>query len=171
MYKCRVDGCDREFESARGRATHEHWHKKSYRKLMAKANSEGTTRAWKDTEYRAKMSEAHSDRWKDPDNIRASSLTRIRQLQDLESSWNANNARYGIRGYHISPKAGKIHYRSDRELAAYQLLDQMTPVVRYWVELHVVPYPDMNSGPYHTLVDITVHYNCLLYTSPSPRDS
>lgn len=43
-------------------------------------------------------------------------------------------------GYHKSPKAGKVHYRSSYELKYYRLLDADPSVITYIPEPFIIPY-------------------------------
>ena len=60
-------------------------------------------------------------------------------------------------GYHHSPKAGKVHYRSSYELAFYQQLDQESEVSTYEVEAVQIPY--YFDGRQRTYIpDVLIHY-------------
>jgi hypothetical protein len=84
--------------------------------------SERNVRKWKDKAYRDNLVQKAKDRWTNP---------------DYRSKITGNG--YGS-GYHDSPIAGRIHYRSSWEKRAYEILDCNEWLMTYAVEAIHIPY-------------------------------
>lgn len=65
----------------------------------------------------------------------------------------------GRSGYHNSPKAGTIYYRSSYELAAFQKLDADIRVIKYMPEPFTLEYLNSNGKIRRYRPDILVCYD------------
>lgn len=86
----------------------------------------------KSVEHRKVVSEALFRRWDNPEY-------RDRTLNFIKENLLGREDIY-VTGFHDSPKAGLIHYRSSYELQAYKLLDEDPTVVSYGSETYIVKY-------------------------------
>jgi hypothetical protein len=135
--------------------------------------SERNKKKWSDPVYRAKMidlfsermtkqhqdpkfSEAHSNRM----SIRMSKM--MKELhKDPEFAKRRQRRLHVSRaysGYHNSPKAGNLYYRSSWELNAFIYLYNNHQVKRYKIEPFGIPYSDHNHDERTYYPDILVEY-------------
>ena len=129
-----------------------------FRKKM----SDSAKRRASTDEYKAWQSEKSKKMWQDPEMRAHLSSERKRVAKEM---WTRPEFRekmagkngWGNGGHHVSPKVGRVYYRSSYELAAYKILDQLNTVKYYEVEPFGIPYI-YNDEEHNYYPDILVLY-------------
>jgi len=138
------------------------WKNNIKRDELIKRQKDRDNNFWKNVDYRNKMSILAKQRcenpnsgfglknmWKNPefrkiitsdDKVSKKSL---KQFLDPSCMWGKYG--YGKNGWHLSPKAGKIYYRSHLELNAYKILDNDDNILKYETESKIIPYEYLNK--------------------------
>lgn len=136
--------------------------------------SKRTTKMWQDPEYRQKLIEAHKGIIPTKESLlkmvktkrergtdKKSKETRNRMSQAQTKSYLSGKMKKSSRGnngFYFSKKNNKnIWYRSNYELVAYGILEQLSKVKSYEIEPFSIQYEWQNST-HRTIPDILVTY-------------
>lgn len=101
-----------------------------------------------DDPRRVRQREAAAAAMRRPDVRDACSIKKTQQIQ---------SGTYYARGYHESPKAGRVYYMSGWELRRFQELDHDPQVISYRVQPCAVPY-EWHGEPHRYTPDLLIQY-------------
>ncbi len=136
------------------------WSSPKFRREHAKRNRTKARNFWGDPIRSAEASIASSKRMiarcKDPNSgVGYANLWKTKKFQDAHHNAELG---HGTHGTHISPKAGRVRYRSTWELEAYQILDSAKNVMKYEVEPFCIEYEWIDDKARKHWPDILIHY-------------
>lgn len=123
----------------------------------------------KRTESRKKFNQEHPGHYnKSPEHRQKISDSVSKGILEGKGNGYFKNSK---RGTHLSPKAGKVYYRSAYELKAFEMLDLDEKVKTYTHDSYRIPYRVSNGTRYYIL-DLTVFYvdNSVKYVEVKPKD-
>lgn len=116
-----------------------------------------------DTEFREKVDALSSIRMLEYDKdekfcaARSAGVSKSITKLNADPEFRKNQYSYGKSGHFESIKAGKVHYRSSYELAAYKLLDADANVITFFVEPFGIPY-SLNNNKHTYYPDLLIKY-------------
>ena len=99
------------------------------------------------------MSAIHSEKRKSKEYRDKCSKSRVQVMKE------GGGYSYGKSGHFFSKKNNKLlHYRSSWELIYYQMLEVMSKIAKYEVEIISIPYKQLDGSIHRYLIDLKIQY-------------